>query len=118
MAGSYDDEEADAHFFQQLHDGEMESARGVTAETEGSGLNTGASHSNGLITSLVAVPHDGVAADGDEDANDGETSDQPSIDISISSPRPKRRGRPTGSGGWRSCCSRSTIASPSSWTRS
>jgi hypothetical protein len=38
--------------------------------------------------------------DGDEDANDDETSDQPSIDISTSLPSstlPKRRGRPTGS---------------------
>ena len=35
--------------------------------------------------------------DGDEDANDDETSDQPSIDISTSPPQPKRRGRPTGS---------------------
>ena len=36
--------------------------------------------------------------DGDEDANDDETSDQPSIDISTSLPSstlPKRRGRPT-----------------------
>ena len=35
--------------------------------------------------------------DGVEDANDDVTSDQSSIEISISPPQPKRRGRPTGS---------------------